>query len=252
MRKFFSFVLRLLVLVVVFLVSMLTAMRFAIHTREVPIPKLVGMTPQQAQQTLTGLGLTLVRENRYFSADVPEGKILSQMPPVGEKVRRGWRVRVAESMGPQRAIIPALLGDSQRAAELNIRRRGLDLGTVAFINLPDSEPETVVAQDPPPNATGVTSPKISLLVAAPATPEAFVMPDFVGQPLDSVVKTINDAGFKVGNIHTITPATPTATVAAPAPTPVPMSRSVATVVRQSPSPGQRITTDVAINVDVTR
>ena len=49
------------------------------------------------------------------------------MPAAGEKVRRGWRVRVAESMGPQREIIPAVIGNSERAAELNIRRRGLDL-----------------------------------------------------------------------------------------------------------------------------
>lgn len=254
MRKFFRFVLRVLILVVVFLVSLLTAMRFAIHGREVPVPKLVGMTPQQAQQSLTAQGLTLVRESRYFSSEVPEGKILSQLPPPGEKVRRGWRVRVAESMGPQREIIPSVVGDSERAAELNIRRRGLDLGTVATVDVPDLDPDTVVAQDPPPNATGVTSPKISLLVAAPAQPQTYVMPDFIGQPLDSVVRTINDAGFKLGNIHTVMPPALTISAAAPAPAPVPapMSKNVATVVHQSPAPGQRITTDAIINVDVTR
>lgn len=252
MRRFFGYVLRLLVLVVVFLVSMFTAMRFAIHGREVAVPKLVGMTPQQAQQSLAAQGLTLVRENRYYSADVAEGHILSQLPNPGEKVRRGWRVRVAESMGPQREIIPSLVGNSERAAELDIRRRGLDLGTVATVNIPDVEPETVIAQDPAANATGVTSPKVSLLIAGPATPQTYVMPDFIGQPLDSVVKAISDAGFKVGNIHTVNTGTPTAPIAAPAPTPVPMTKNVATVVHQSPAPGQRITPDVLINVDVTR
>lgn len=254
MRKFFRFVLRLLVLVVVFLVSLLTAMRFAIHGREVPVPKLVGLTPLQAQQSLAYHGLTLVRESRYFSSEVPEGKILSQLPAAGEKVRRGWRVRVAESMGPQREIIPSVLGNSERAAELNIRRRGLDLGTVATINVPDAEADTVVAQNPPPNATGVTSPKISLLVAAPAAPQTFVMPDFIGQPLDTVIREVNDAGFKLGNIHTVSPPPTVApgTVAAPAPAPVPMSKNVATVVRQTPAPGQRITPEAVINVEVTR
>ncbi len=241
MRRFLRWVLRMLVLVVVFLVSMLTAMRFAIHGREVPVPKLVGLTPQQAFYALQYQGLTLVRENRYYSADIPEGKIISQVPQPGEKVRRGWRVRVAESLGPQREVIPAVVGDSQRAAELNIRRRGLDLGTVATINVPDAEPDSVVAQDPAPNATGVTSPKISLLIAAPAPPQNFVMPDFTGQPLDAVVREVNNAGFKMGNIHTMTSDYL-----------APMSKSVATVVHQSPAPGQRITQDAVINVDVTR
>lgn len=250
MRRFFRFMLRLLVLVIVFLVSMLTAMRFAIHGREVPVPKLVGLTPQQAERALEYQGLILVRENRYFSSEVPEGKILSQLPAPGEKVRRGWRVRVAESMGPQREVIPAVVGNSERAAELDIRRRGLDLGAVASVNVPDVPPDTVVAQDPPPNATGVTSPKISLLVAAPAQPQTYVMPDFVGQPLDSVIKTINDAGFKLGSIHTVAPATSPAS--GPIASPISLSKSVALVVHQSPAAGQRITTDALINVDVSR
>jgi eukaryotic-like serine/threonine-protein kinase len=251
MRKFFRFLLRLLVLVVVFLVALLTSMRFAIHGREVAVPKLVGLTPQQAQQALTSSGLIFVRENRYYSSEVPEGRILTQLPQPGEKVRRGWRVRVAESMGPQREIIPNVIGDSQRAAELNIRRRGLDLGTVASVHIPDSEPDTIVAQNPPANATGVTSPKISLLVAAGAEPKFFVMPDFIGQPLDAAVKTIANAGFKVGNIHTVTPLLFDATGSTPPAAPAP-GRSVAVVAHQSPAPGQRVTPDTLINLDVAR
>lgn len=256
MRKFFRLVLRFLVLVIVFLISLLTSMRFAIHGREVPVPKLVGMTPQQAEQALAGSGLVYVRENRYFSSDVQEGRILSQLPAPGEKVRRGWRVRVAESMGPQRETIPTVVGDTERAAELNIRRRGLDLGTVAIVHIPDATPEAVVAQDPPPNATGVTSPKISLLVAAPAEPQWFVMPNFIGQPLENVVKTVADAGFKIG-IHTVNPeppATEGSIPLLPAPTPLPPTpaRSIAIVIRQSPAPGQKVPAQAFINVDVTR
>ena len=255
MRRFFRWVLRFLVLIVVFLVSLLTAMRFAIHGREVGVPMLVGMTPQQAEQALMSSGLVYVRENRYYSSEVPEGHILSQLPAPGEKVRRGWRVRVAESMGPQREVIPAVIGDSERAAELNIRRRGLDLGTVAMVQLPDVAPETVVAQSPPPNATGVTSPKISLLVAGQPEPQLFVMPNFVGQPLDNVVKAIADAGFKVGYIHTITPPPPpsdTAIPITPETPPVTPARSVAIVVHQSPSAGQKIPAQALISVEVQR
>jgi eukaryotic-like serine/threonine-protein kinase len=254
MRKFFRWVLRVLVLVVVFLVSLLTSMRFAIHGREVPVPKLIGLTPLQAERSLDYQGLVLVRESRYFSSEVPEGRVLSQLPAPGEKVRRGWRVRVAESLGPQREVIPSVVGESRRAAELNIRRRGLDLGTVALVKILNAAAETVVAQNPPPNATGVTSPKISLLVAAPSDVPSYVMPDFVGQSLDNVLRTVSNAGFKLGNIHTITPPPTVApgTVAVPAPAPVPATKSVATVVHQSPAPGQRVTPDVVINVEVSR
>jgi len=46
-----------------------------------------------------------------------------------------WRVRVAESLGPQRVSIPDLVGQTERAATLNLRQRGLDLATVSAVPL---------------------------------------------------------------------------------------------------------------------
>jgi hypothetical protein len=58
MRLFFRYLVRVLVLVVVFMASVLTAMRFAIHGRQTTIPKLVGMTSGQAagQSNIAGSG----------------------------------------------------------------------------------------------------------------------------------------------------------------------------------------------------
>jgi len=118
MRRFFRWVVRVLVLLVVFMASMLTAMRFAIHGRQTAVPKVIGMTPHDAETALTAHGLVLDRSDRFFSAEIPDGHIVSQVPAPNEVVRRGWRVRVAESMGPQRVTIPDLTGDSERSAEI--------------------------------------------------------------------------------------------------------------------------------------
>src|SRR5260370_34011 len=60
MRQFFRMLLLALVLLMVALVSALTAMRIAIHGREGAIPKLVGMTPPEAQRAVAALGLDVV------------------------------------------------------------------------------------------------------------------------------------------------------------------------------------------------
>ena len=65
--------------------------------------------------------------------------------------------------------------------------------------------EQVVAQNPPANASQVAAPKISLLVTAAADPQAFVMANFVGQPLASASRTLQDAGFKLGNVTVAVP-----------------------------------------------
>src|ERR1700679_2840056 len=177
MRQFFRMLLLALVLMTVALISALTAMKLAIHGREVAIPELVGLSPLDAERAVAALGLQVVIERQFYSPDIAEGKIMTQMPPPGTKVRRGWSVRVAQSLGRQRVAIPDVTGGSERVAELNVLRRGLSLGSVAHISLPDEPPDHVISQNPPPNASGVSAPKISLLVSDGAEPSAFVMPD---------------------------------------------------------------------------
>src|SRR5579863_3074585 len=183
MKAFFRFIFLTLVLLVVALVSALTAMRFAIHGREVAIPDLVGKPPAEARRIADAAGFQMNVERQYYSPTVPEGKILSQLPAPGTKVRRGWQIRVAESLGPQRVVIPNVLGESERAAEINILRRGLDLGGVATIEMPEATPNQVIAQSPSASASSISAPKISLLIAQPAPPQAFALPNFVGQSL---------------------------------------------------------------------
>src|SRR5258708_979407 len=162
MRQFFRMLLLALVLMTVALISALTAMQLAIHGREVTIPKLVGMSPLEAERAGAASGLLVVIERQFYSADIPEGKIMTQMPPPGTKVRRGWSIRVAQSLGPQRIAIPDVTGGSERVAELNIRRRGLSLAPVPHVNFPHVPPDRVISQSPPANASGVAAPNITL------------------------------------------------------------------------------------------
>ncbi len=242
MKSFFRLVLLALVLLVVALLSALTAMRLAIHGHEVSVPDFVGQTPAAGRIIAEQSGLDLKVERQYYSPTVPEGKILSQLPPVGSQVRRGWEVRVAESLGPQRVAIPSVIGQSERAANINIRRRGLDVGAIAEMQLPDAPESQVLAQAPPPNASGVSAPRISLLVAAPPLPQALVMPSFVGQPLGTVSQTVQDAGLRVGNVTTAPAPEGAATTAAPSP--------ASMIVTQNPAAGEKVLAGAAVNLEV--
>ncbi len=251
MKSFFRFILLALVLLVVALFSALTAMRLAIHGREVAVPNLVGKTPLEGRKIAEASGFPMEVERQYYSATAPEGRILSQLPPAGAQIRRGWQIRIAESLGPQRVTIPNVLGESQRAAEMNIRRRGLDVAAVARIGIPGTAADQVLAQSPPPNASGVAAPKISLLATQPSQPQAFVMPSFVGQSLGGVILVLQDAGLRVGSVTMAAspgsmPVTTSPTASSPPPQPSPAS----VVVSQNPAAGGRITAGSAVNFEV--
>jgi beta-lactam-binding protein with PASTA domain len=166
---------------------------------------------------------------------------LSQLPPAGTQVRRGWQIRLAQSLGPQRVEIPNVLGQSERAADINIRRHGLDVGAIAQLRLPGTPGDQVVSQAPPPSASGVSAPKISLLVTSPPQPQAFIMPNFVGQPLGGATLALQDAGMRVGAV----------TVAAVAPeTAMPQVSPASVIVAQTPTPGEKVAAGTAVNFQV--
>jgi len=251
MKSFFRFVLLALVLLVVALFSALTAMRLAIHGREVAVPDLAGKTPLEGRRIAEGGGFQMVVERQYYSATVPAGKILSQLPPASTRLRSGWQIRVAESLGPQRVAIPDVLGESQRAAEMNIRRRGLDVAAVAQLGIPDVPADRILAQSPPPNARGVSAPKISLLASGAAQPQAFVMPSFMGQALGGVELVLQDAGLRLGNVRVAALAEGSAGTASPAtPGPAPQPLPASVIVSQNPVAGGKITVGSAVDFEV--
>ena len=177
MRKVIKYFFLGLVLLLVFLSSALLAMRFAIQGREVRVPRLTGITPAEAERVANSDGLVLSVESRFYSPSVPAGRIISQSPAPNATVRRGWKIRVAASLGTQHAAVPNLIGQSQHAAGINVSRRGLEIGTVAAIHLPGAAPDTVLAQSPPPEAAEVTSPKVDLLLADADNGQRYVMPN---------------------------------------------------------------------------
>jgi eukaryotic-like serine/threonine-protein kinase len=250
MRQFFRMLLWGLLLMTVALISALTSMQLAIHGREVAVPKLVGLTPSEAERAGAASGLQVAVERQFYSADIPEGKIMTQMPPPGTKVRRGWQVRVAESLGPQRTAIPDVTGGSERVAELKIRRRGLNLGSVAHIDVADAPPDQVISQSPPANASGVAAPKISLLVSDGAEAAAYVMPNFVGQALGSVTLALQDAGMKIGKVRVL-PAAPAEPQALPgAPSAASAAGAASMIVSQTPKAGEKVVAGSEVDFEV--
>lgn len=257
MRQFFRLLLLALVLMTVALVSAFTAMQFAIHGQEVGIPKVVGMSPGEAEKMGAASGLQVVVERQFYSPNIPEGKIMTQVPLPGTKVRRGWSIRVAQSLGPQRVAIPDVTGGSERVADLNIRRRGLTLGSVGHLNLPDGAVDRVISQSPPANASGVSAPKINLLVSDGPEPAVYLMPNLTGQPLGSATLALQDAGMKVGRVSVQSPQLPAQAISTPEPQVEPppppvgaVPSAASMIVTQNPAPGQKVMRGSAVNFEV--
>jgi eukaryotic-like serine/threonine-protein kinase len=254
MKSAFQLAMLALVLIVVAMLSGLTAMRFAIHGQEVAVPPLVGLTPPEAERATSGLGLQISIERQYYSPQIPEGRIMSQLPLPGTKVRRGWQVRVAQSLGPTRVAVPDVTGQSEHAAELNIRRRGLEIASMGEVETAGIPVDQVLAQNPTANASQLVAPKINLLVSSGAEPQAYVMPSFVGQPLGSASRTLQDSGFRLGNVSVASivemPADQSGSGQAAGPTAPVQPSPASIIVSQAPPAGLKITAGSTVSFEV--
>ena len=242
MIKFFRLMVAGLALAMAGLFSAVMTMHFAIHGAEVKVPEVQGLTVSEAMHQTANLGLNLGIDNKYYSAEVPAGRILAQSPQAGAIVRREWRMRVTESLGPQRVSIPKLVGQQERVATIEVRRRGLDLEETALMPWNGAPSGTVLAQNPQQDAAGVERPSVSLLVSTPAPVQgpAFVMPQFVGLPLLTASGLIMRAGLKVGPVQSSYSSAAAADLPGNDMAPADTADPAGTVLSQSPSAGHRV------------
>ncbi|MGP8260524.1 MAG: PASTA domain-containing protein [Acidobacteriaceae bacterium] len=256
MKRFFTLVLEALVLVAVALISLFIAMRLAIHGREAVVPNLSGLTVAEATSMAAQQGLTLNLENRFYSAEVPAGRILTQDPAAGSRVRREWPVRITESLGAQRVEIPDLTGETERTATVSIRRLSLELGAVAHLAI-GGDPDVVLTQTPPANAGGVDGPRVSLLVSDPV-PEtvrpAYAMPSLVGLSTSAASARAASTGLHMVVATEIAPHNvPSATSPASAANPsAATGRSSEIVTSQSPQADSRVAQGDTVRVTLGR
>jgi beta-lactam-binding protein with PASTA domain len=249
--NFFQVASLVMLLVAVALLAAIATMHFAIHGAEVTVPSLMGMTVAEARSQTSGLGLNLDVDNRYYSADVTAGHILTQSPAPGTVVRREWRVRVAESLGPQKVEVPQTVGLDERVAALRLGRVGLEVGVTARLPYAGAAEGTVLAQDPPARAQGIARPSINLLVAAPGddAPDGFVMPDLIGLPVVAAQAELARVGIQTSQPRFVdVPVAPVGSGnAAPAPPVKPGA-----VTAQQPPAGARVEQSTLVTLTVAK
>ena len=276
MKKFFT---RVGAACLMFLVALLAAsatLRLFIHGREVDVPNLTNLSDADAAKAAKALGLNLSVENRFYSAAIPPNHVLSQLPVAGSRVRRGWQVRVNESLGGQQVNVPDVSGQTERPADLVLRRLQLEPGATAHIPAP-APAGVVLAQSPPPNSTGLTGPHVGLLVSddeSQSDNAAYVMPSLIGMTVFNANARLATAGLHIASATdptyvapapdpTLTPTpdpTTPGTPGAPPPDPAipptvtappPPVSGAAIISYQSPAPGHKVTRTDRIAVGAT-
>jgi serine/threonine-protein kinase len=174
--------------------SAITAMRIAIHGREVSMPNLVGKNVSEAGGMLRSKGLGLRVADHVYS-DQPMNVVVRQTPPPGMQMKVSQQAHVVLSLGQRQLQIPAIEGNSLRVSRIELLRGGLQVGEVSNLAMPDPQVDTVVIQNPKPGA-GAATPRVDVLVSSGPHEASYVMPHLVGMNEEEAQRRLEASGIK--------------------------------------------------------
>ena len=183
-------------LVVVAAISAWLTVRRAVSSGDVLVPDLAGLSGPEAEKALRNQGLALDMSTERYDPRVPAGRILSQEPPSGSRIKADRTVRVIVSLGEKGSSVPELRGNAARTAQIALQQQGYRVGDLLYAYTPRSEENLVIGQDPMPGGAGAKDARVSLLVSRGRRPATYVMANLVGHSQQDGLRWLAKAGLR--------------------------------------------------------
>lgn len=163
----------------------------------VVVPSTVGATQAEVQAALTPLGLTFTIAENRFSEDISLGRVIESSPEGGGRIEQGGTVNLVVSKGPERFVIPMLVGLTPQAAA-NI------IGNLPLTMQPNIEefsttvPKGYVIDSMPTSGASVKRGAVIAIRVSKGI-EQIALASYVGKGSDQALNELSEAGFAVSS-----------------------------------------------------
>ncbi|MFY9488200.1 MAG: PASTA domain-containing protein [Solirubrobacterales bacterium] len=155
---------------------------------KVTMPDVEGLTREEAEQQLKGLGLK-VRARREFSTEVRKNRATRTVPTSGDQAERGSEVELYLSKGAKQVDVPDVVGSDVEQATKTLEDAGFEVDTTEEdSNKPEGE---VTAQKPAGATKADDGATIKLTVSSGQND----VPDVTGLSESDAVQELEEAGF---------------------------------------------------------
>jgi serine/threonine-protein kinase len=181
--------LAILLVIVLGLAAYLLPKMFASPTDQVQVPRLAGLTADQARAKLADAGLVAGKPDYAFNNNVAANRVISQDPPADDFVDKGSTVTFVLSRGTHPTKVPYVIGETRKQAKADLENAHLN---PVFQLVESDQPKgTVVETDPSP---GEQVPRdTDVTVSISRGPK--LVPNVVGLTQEQAEQRLKDAGF---------------------------------------------------------
>lgn len=162
--------------------------------RYITTPSMLNQNQAEATAMAEANGLTVSFTEQY-SETVPAGLVISTEPAPGDRVIRGSQIAAVLSLGPERYLVPKLVGLELQQAKAALTAANLRAGTITEA-WDDQIPAGVVIWASQPEGEPLKRDSLVDLTVSKGR-EPVTIPKVTDMPLADAQKLLTDAGFVV-------------------------------------------------------
>ncbi|KPU43973.1 serine/threonine-protein kinase PrkC [Oxobacter pfennigii] len=167
------------------------------RNKDVPVPYILGLDENTAEQMLKSYNLNMEVIDRPNS-DKPLGTVIKTYPDVGVDAKENGVVKVRISAGPVKVLIPNVIGESLNDAIFALEQKGLEKGGVIEVNDDNIEPGRVINVWPEVDKEVVYGTLVDIYVSKGPAVKFVKVPPLEGITLDKVEERLAQDNLKLG------------------------------------------------------
>lgn len=158
-------------------------------------PSLLDLTAEQAEARAEDSGFDAVSGGEEFSETVEAGLVLRTEPGPGERLLGGSEITYVLSRGPERYVVPELVGQTVDAANELAEPLAMTVTVEDEVFHDEVEAGLILTQSV--EAGEEVRRDTEVVVTVSAGPEPLDIEDYTGQPADQAQAALTEAGFRV-------------------------------------------------------
>lgn len=154
MKRFLKAIVYVVLLFVIGIIAGHLTFKALSFSRTVDVPDLKGKGMVEANRLLKEKGLYIRLEGEEHDASVPEGSIVRQDVPSGNKVKEGREIKIVVSKGPRVKYVPDVVGLTLSEAEAQLMSKKIHIKRIVHVHSDKAPRDTILAQRPEANEQG--------------------------------------------------------------------------------------------------
>lgn len=152
--KIFKILIYLAILSIVGILSGHFTFELLSYGRTVVMPDLTGKDIEEAKKLLASKKLNLRLDGEIHDVHIPQGYVVRQDIPSGNKVKEGREVGIILSKGAKIRNVPDITGNMLDAAVALLKDKGLNINKIIYVHSNYAEKNIILAQRPEPHESG--------------------------------------------------------------------------------------------------